>query len=156
MVRIRRCWAPSPKRPTVCNGYEREFVYVYGAVSPTEGELDWMTCRQMNTERMTAFLAQVSSAHATEFMMMMLDGASSHVSKDLVIPENIRLLPLPPHAPELNPQERVWDRYAKKNFLTACFMISPAWPASWKRGCPGSPPTTKVYVVSLTGLELSC
>ena len=36
MVRIRRCWAPSPKRPTVCNGYEREFVYVYGAVSPIE------------------------------------------------------------------------------------------------------------------------
>jgi len=28
MARIRRCWAPSPKRPTVCNGYEREFVYV--------------------------------------------------------------------------------------------------------------------------------
>ena len=49
MVRIRRCWAPSPKRPTVCNGYEREFVYVYGAVSPIEGEFDWMTCRQMNT-----------------------------------------------------------------------------------------------------------
>ena len=23
MVRIRRCWARSPKRPTVCNGYER-------------------------------------------------------------------------------------------------------------------------------------
>ena len=138
----------------MCNGYEREFVYVYGAVSPTEGELDWMTCRHMNTERMTAFLAQVSSAHATAFMMMMLDGASSHVSKDLVIPENIRLLPLPPYGPELNSQEHVWDRYAKKNFLTACLMISPAWSASWKRGCPGSPPKPKVCVVSLLGLGL--
>ncbi len=38
MVRIRRCWAPSPERPAVCNGYEREFVYVYGVVSPIEGE----------------------------------------------------------------------------------------------------------------------
>ena len=34
MVRIRRCWAPAPQRPLVDNGYEREFTYVYGAVSP--------------------------------------------------------------------------------------------------------------------------
>lgn len=39
MVRIRRCWAPSPTRPVVCNGYERQFVYVYAAVSPIEGEM---------------------------------------------------------------------------------------------------------------------
>ncbi len=121
MVRIRRCWASSPKRPTVCNGYEREFVYVYGAVSPIEGELDWMTCRQMNTERMTEFLAQVSAAHATEFMLMVVDGASSHVSKDLVVPENIRLLRLPPYAPELNPQEHVWDEVREKEFPNRVF-----------------------------------
>ena len=42
MVRIRRCWAEKPLRPTVCNGYEREFLYVYGAVSPVQGQLDWM------------------------------------------------------------------------------------------------------------------
>ena len=83
MVRIRRCWAPSPARPVVCNGYEREFVYVYGAVSPIEAELDWRTCRQMNTDHMTAFLAQVSAAHKDEFMLMVVDGASSHVSKGL-------------------------------------------------------------------------
>ncbi len=35
MVRIRRCRAQTPERPTVCNGYERELLYVYGAVSPT-------------------------------------------------------------------------------------------------------------------------
>src|SRR5260221_1929070 len=40
MVRIRRCWAPAPQRPVVDNGYEREFQYVYGAVSPQHGELD--------------------------------------------------------------------------------------------------------------------
>ena len=121
MVRIRRCWAPSPKRPTVRNGDEREFVYVYGVVSPIEGEFEWMTCRQMNTERMTEFLAQVSAAHPTEFMMMVVDGASSHVSKDLVVPENIRLLRLPPYAPELNPQEHVWDEVREKEFPNPVF-----------------------------------
>jgi len=49
MVRPKRCWAPAPLRPVISNGYERQFVYVYGAVSPLEGELDWKLCREMNT-----------------------------------------------------------------------------------------------------------
>jgi hypothetical protein len=103
MVRIRRCWAPAPYRPIVDNGYEREFQYVYGAVSPREGDLDWMICSAMNTEQMGKYLAQVSTAHAQDFIVMVVDGASSHVAKDLVIPENIRLHRLPPDSPQLNP-----------------------------------------------------
>ena len=96
MVRIRRCWAPKPARPTACNGYEREFLYVYGAVSPMQGELDWMITQQMNTQRMSEFLAQVSAAHQHEYIIMVVDGASSHVAKDLIVPENMRLQHLPP------------------------------------------------------------
>ncbi len=121
MVRIRRCWAPTPLRPVVENGYEREFVYVYGAVSPIEGELDWMICPKMNTERMSEYLAQIHHAHPGEFIVMVVDGASSHVSKDLVIPENIRLLRLPPYAPELNPQEHIWDELREKEFPNRVF-----------------------------------
>jgi len=121
MVRIRRCWAPTPERPVVANGYEREFVYVYGAVSPVQGELDWMIGRQMNTERMSTFLAQVSAAHEWEFMVMVVDGASSHICKDLQVPENIRLLRLPPYAPELNPQEHIWDEVREKEFPNRVF-----------------------------------
>ena len=51
MVRIRRCWAEKPQRPTVCNGDEREFLYVYGAVCSIQRELDWMITHQMNTDR---------------------------------------------------------------------------------------------------------
>ncbi|MBE0544525.1 MAG: transposase, partial [Verrucomicrobia bacterium] len=90
MVRIRRCWSPAPQRPVV-DGYEREFQYVYGAVSPLEGELDWMICPAMNTEHMGDFLAQVSAAHPKDFIVMVVDGASSHVAKALEVPENIRL-----------------------------------------------------------------
>ena len=121
MVRIRRCWAPVPDRPVVENGYERQFVYVYGAVSPVEGELDWMICPKMNTERMGEYLAQVAIAHAGDFMVMVVDGASSHVAKDLAVPENIRLLRLPAYAPELNPQEHVWDEIREKEFPNRVF-----------------------------------
>ena len=116
MARIRRCWAPAPLRPMVCNGYERQFTYVYGAVSPLEGQLDWSLSEKMNTGQMNGFLLQVSEAHPDEFVVMVLDGASSHKSKELVVPENIRLLPLPAYSPELNPQEHIWDELREKAF----------------------------------------
>ena len=121
MARPRRCWAPLPWRPVMLNGYERQFVYVYGALSPLQGDLDWMICGEMNTVRMGEFLGQVSHAHPDEFIVMIVDGASSHKAKDLAIPENIRLVPLPAYAPELNAQEHVWDELREKEFPNRVF-----------------------------------
>lgn len=136
MVRIRRCWAPTPERPVVANGYQREFVYVYGAVSPMEGELDWMICPKMNTERMGEYLAQVAAAHPVEFIVMVVDGASSHVAKDLVMPENIRLLRLPSYSPELNPQEHVWDEIREKEFPNRVFSDLASVTRQLEQGLP--------------------
>jgi hypothetical protein len=33
-----------------------------------------------------------------------------------VVPENLRLIALPPYSPELNPQEHVWDDLREKGF----------------------------------------
>lgn len=103
------------------NGYEREFVYAYGAVSPREGNFDWKICSQMNTQRMNEFLDQVSVEYPDHFIVMIVDGASSHRGKDLIIPENIRLLPLPAYSPELNPQEHLWDEIREKEFPNRVF-----------------------------------
>ena len=103
------------------NGYEREFVYAYGAVSPRAGDLDWQICSQMNTQRMNEFLEQVGQKHFDDFIVMVVDGASSHRGKDLIVPENIRLLPLPAYSPELNPQEHLWDEIREKEFPNRVF-----------------------------------
>jgi hypothetical protein len=136
MVRPRRCWAPTPLRPVISNGYERQFVYVYGAVSPLQGELDWRLCREMNTARMSEFLQQVSQAHPAEMIVMVVDGASSHRAQDLVIPNNIRLLGLPPYAPELNPQEHVWDEVREKEFPNRVFNHLDAVIRQLEQGLP--------------------
>jgi hypothetical protein len=116
MARIRHCWAPAPLRPVVRNGYEREFTYAYGGVSPREGQLDWSLSAKMNTVQMNAFVSQVSQAHSEEFILMVVDGASSHKAKDLVVPENIRLIRLLGYSPELNPEEHIWDEVREKAF----------------------------------------
>jgi hypothetical protein len=121
MAKAKRCWAPKRCRPVMLNGYEREFVYAYGAVSPREGDFDWKMCAQMNTQRMSEFLVQVARRYSTEFIIMVVDGASSHRAKDLVIPENVVLLPLPAYSPELNPQEHIWDEIREKEFPNRVF-----------------------------------
>jgi transposase len=121
MAKPRRCWAPRPGRPVMLNGYEREFVYVYGAVSPREGDFDWKLNTEMNTHRMGEFLEQIAARYPDDFILMVVDGASSHRAKDLTIPESIRLVPLPAYAPELNPQEHLWDEIREKEFPNRVF-----------------------------------
>ena len=116
MARPKRCRASKGCRPVMANGYGREFTCVYGAVSPLEGELERMLCKEMNTERMGGFLAQVSGRHPQDFILMVLDGASSHKAKALQVPANGRLIAMPSYAPELNPQEHLWDELREKEF----------------------------------------
>ena len=67
---------------------------------------------------MTAHLAEISSAVAPgAHAVLVLDGAGWHASGALVVPDNITLLPLPPHSPELNPVENVWQ-YLRQNWLS--------------------------------------
>jgi transposase len=90
----------------------------------------------MNTVRMTEFLAQVSAAHRRDFIVMVVDGASSHVAKDLGVPKNMRLLRLPPYAPELNPQEHVWDELREKEFPNRVYTDMASVRAQLEAGLP--------------------
>nr|WP_262493525.1 transposase [Flavobacterium columnare] len=44
----------------------------------------------------------------------MIDNAAFHSTKDVIIPQNIFLLPIPPYCPELNPAEKIWQRMKDK------------------------------------------
>ena len=45
----------------------------------------------------------------------------SFTTTDLIIPENIRLIPQPAYSPELNPVEHIWDELREKYFHNRCF-----------------------------------
>ena len=47
---------------------------------------------------------------------VVLDGAPNHRCGNLVVPDNISLLFLPPYSPELNPKENLWDEIREKLF----------------------------------------
>ena len=117
----RRCWAPAPLRPVVRVALVREYTYAYAAVSPQDGALDWMLTAKMDTLNMSAFLDHVSQRHVDDYIVMVLDGASSHRSHDLCIPGNMALVRLPSYSPELNPAERLWEEIREKEFANRVF-----------------------------------
>ncbi len=80
-----------------------------------------MTSEKMNTENMSRFLNQVSEMHEQDFMVMVLDGASSHKCKELTVPGNIALVFLPPYSPELNPAEQIWNVLRRDYFANRVF-----------------------------------
>lgn len=116
-----RCWAPAPLRPVVVQGVVREYSYAYAALAPMSGELDWMMASSMNTTEMAAFLRHVGARNSDKFVVMVLDGAPSHRSMQLAVPENMALVRLPPYSPELNPVEHLWDEIREKRFANRVF-----------------------------------
>ena len=51
------------------------------------------------------------------YAVILLDQAGWHGSAELVVPENITLMPLPPRCPKLNPVENVWQ-FMRDNWLS--------------------------------------
>jgi len=68
-----------------------------------------------NTEAMNKHLQEIGKAVAPgAHAALVLDGAGWHDSADLVMPDNITPMVLPPYSPELNPVENIWE-YLRKN-----------------------------------------
>lgn len=118
---VRRCWAPKPLRPVCPAMLTHEYTYAYAAVDVTSGEMDSLILPHVNTACMQVFLDEVAARHPDEHIVMVLDGAGWHAGHDLQVPANMRLLPLPPYAPELNPVEHVWDELREKHFHNLVF-----------------------------------
>ena len=62
--------------------------------------------------------------------LLIMDGAGWHRSNQLVVPNNIVLLKLPPYAPELNPTENIWQ------YLRANALANSVW-ESYESHCRG-------------------
>jgi len=116
MNRPRPCWAPIGIRPGVACQLIREYVYLYGAVSPQDGTCVYLIMPAPDTECFQIFLNTLAKKYSREFVLLFVDGAGNHRSDKLVIPANIMMHPLPAYSPELNPQENIWDEIREKIF----------------------------------------
>ncbi len=82
--------------------------YVYGAVAPTTGEHFFLQRPGLNSTNFQLFVDALAQAYPDTLNVLVLDNSGAHTAKRLTLPDNIRLVLLPPYTPELNPIERVW------------------------------------------------
>jgi hypothetical protein len=115
---ITRRWARRGTRPSAPKDQRTASAYLFGAICPAEGKGAAIVMPRCDTAAMSLHLAEISTAVAANaHAVVLLDQAGWHAANDLVIPDNITLMPLPPRAPELNPVENIWQ-FLRDNWLS--------------------------------------
>jgi Transposase and inactivated derivatives len=94
--------------------------WLFGAFSPITGDHLLIEFPNCNSTNFQLFLNEVSSENPKTLIIMVLDNGAFHKAKMLNIPDNIKLVFLPPYSPELNPAERMWARL-KRSFTNKIF-----------------------------------
>jgi hypothetical protein len=105
----RRCWAMRRVRPHAPYRTRYQWGYVATALEiegRDEGLCVFLPC--VSLEASACFLQQLVATDPAALHVVIADQAGFHLKAgDPRLPENVRLLPLPPYSPELNPVEHV-------------------------------------------------
>ncbi|MGH6867791.1 MAG: IS630 family transposase [Methylocella sp.] len=100
---LTRIWAKRGTRPRIKRDRRFTWAYLFGAICPARGTGAALVMPTVSIEAMNKHLAEINQCvSVSAIARLILDGAGWHGSPRLIEPDNIVLLPLPPHAPELN------------------------------------------------------
>ena len=115
-----RIWAKKGTRPRKVRQQQFISTYIYGAVCAKTGATFGLVLPYTNAAAMQLFLNELSSqVKDNRHIALVIDNAGWHTAKELSVPENITLVPLPPYSPELNATEQVWN-WMKSHYLSNC------------------------------------
>src|SRR5919112_4467352 len=103
----------------------RAFVHPTSSAAPTSGPT---STRQSNPQResfclylpgmdsgcLQSFLEEISKAYPDHHLLVVVDGAPSHRSEEIVCPDNVEFLRLPAYSHELDPVERWFQEFRRQ------------------------------------------
>jgi DDE superfamily endonuclease len=118
-------WARKGSRPRATHDQRTQSTWLFGAVCPERGTGAAVVLPACNSEAMQLHLDEIATkvapgAHA----ILILGQAGWHGSRELRVPANISMLPLPPRSPELNSQENIWQFMLQNCCRTAFSNLS--------------------------------
>jgi transposase len=116
----RRCLTAKGIKPIVSYQHRFKNFYLFGAYSPIDGDHFTLEFPYCNGDCFEQYLEALSAHRPSEFKILLLDNGAFHKAKDLIVPNNIELLFLPPYCPELNPAEKMW-RHLKDKLANIIF-----------------------------------
>lgn len=86
-----------------------KYFWLWGSFSPITGDAHYMISDGVSKNAFIAYLQDLSLYKPRELKILIIDNAAFHSTKEVQLPENIILLPIPPYCPELNPAEKMWQ-----------------------------------------------
>jgi transposase len=107
-------------KPTVEVKWKRDNFWIYGAIEPMSGKYFQHEYPKLNGNYFQQFLDWLSQQLGEDYAILQIDQAPAHTSSAIRWPENIIPLLQPPHSPELNPIERLWE-FLKKPLKNQLF-----------------------------------
>ena len=120
MTHVGRCLTAVGVKPIVKYKHAFKNTYLYGSFSPIDGDMFVYEIEGTTSEIFYKYLCALSEHRPNELKILVIDNAGFHSMKNYEIPENIKLLRIPPYSPELNPSEKIWAyiklRYKNKVF----------------------------------------
>ena len=135
---LARGWARRGERFKAIRQTRYDWLYVLGAACPRTGHAVGMLVPYINVEIINIFLKQFAREIPGDVHVVMAwDQAGFHTGKELKIPENITIVPLPPYSPELNPMENLWHYLRSHYWSNRAFAdyeaLVDAAQAAWQR-----------------------
>lgn len=109
----RRRYCPKGFRPPYTVRHAYKWTYLYAAIDPTTGESLCLYLPGMDSLCLEAFLKHLGEAYSDHHLLVVLDGAPSHTSSQIKLPENVSLMRFPAYSPELNPVERWFQEFRR-------------------------------------------
>jgi transposase len=122
---LRRVWAPRGERPVARFERRYEWVYLYGFVRPTSGEVFWLVLPTVNARAFSLalrhFAEWVGAGEGKKRVLLVLDRAGWHTGGEVEVPEGVELEFLPARSPELMPAERLWPSVNERGMANRPF-----------------------------------
>jgi len=119
---VGRCLTAKGVKPIVKYKHAFKNTYLYGSFSPIDGNYFIYEIEGTSSEIFLKYLQELSKHRSNELMIVVIDNAGFHSLQQFShdIPDNIKLIRIPPYSPELNPSEKIWA-YIKQYFKNKMF-----------------------------------
>ena len=120
MTQVGTCLTAKGVKPIVTFKQQFKNTYLYGSFSPINGNNFVWEVNGVDGAIFEAYLKDFSQYYPEEYKIVIIDNAGFHATKTIEIPDNIKLINIPPYTPELNPSEKIWQ-YIKQKFKNQSF-----------------------------------
>lgn len=120
MTKQKRVLVSKGVKPIGKYQHSYKWLWLWGCFSPITGDSFYWETPLVSNEIFEGFLRDFSNQNPKQLKIIIIDNAGFHACQNITIPENIKLIRIPPYSPELNPAEKIWqwmkDKVAMKLF----------------------------------------